>query len=127
MNKNVFRILITGLGLAAYSVSSYLCVASFHSTPPLEIYKLRTWLNFNAGVIILFTLIDEIFGYVNYIHKQFNWLCRIAFIINIFIAILTYQSVIYDPLYFLKILNGSIFVITIIIVTSGINHGIFKD
>lgn len=78
-------------------------------------------------VMIFFCLIDSRTGFESSWHKEFNLLCYLSLGINWFIMALGYFGIIYNCFPTLLISNGSIFVVTSMILISAKRHGEFNN
>lgn len=122
------RVIITLLALIIYCVSNFFYTHELYAPILfLPIYQMKTWYCFNCLFILGFTRADEKIGYTGYLHEQFNLVCSGSLFINLFMVILTYQSIIINIEKSLYIFNGSILVTTIMIFIAGCKHGTFKD
>lgn len=79
------------------------------------------------AVMIFFCLIDSRTGFESWWHSQFNMICFLALGINWVIMALGYTGVISGVFCTLLISNGSIFVVTLMILFSSIRHGEFNN
>lgn len=111
--------------LMAYVASIDLYTVQY-ATHQLEPFMMKTWWNASNAGIIIFFIIDETFGFETYLHKQFNHLCKYSLLLNILIVIFTCQSIITNPFMALYVLDGSVFIASVIILINGLRHDIFK-
>jgi hypothetical protein len=93
----------------------------------LPIKEMRLWYNYTLGGFILFYIIDELFGYKNYIHENLNLICKFTSVINIILVIINHQDIMTNPLEKFLLFNGAILAVTIMILISGGRHGYFQN
>lgn len=73
--------------------------------------------------MVSFFLMDRFAGYVNYLHKQFSYLCMASVYSNWVLIIMIHLSIIQGTICF-YLFNGLIFANTLIIFTCMRRHGI---
>lgn len=78
-------------------------------------------------VFILFFTVNDIIGYGTNIVFQLNIICKFTLLLNFIIFAFAQLNIMPKPIDYLFLLNGSVFAISIIILTSGLRHGTFKD
>lgn len=88
--------------------------------------QLKLFYNYLTLGMIVFFLIDLKTGFESIWHKQFNLIAILCVIINYIIIILNHHGLLCDSIGVFWIFNGSVFVTSLMILTSGIHHGIFK-
>lgn len=83
--------------------------------------------NYITVTMLVFCLIDSRTGFESWWHKEFNLICYLAVIINFIIIILTHHQFVSDGFWILTISNGSIFVVSLMILMSATRHGEFNN
>lgn len=78
-------------------------------------------------VMITFCLVDSRIGFESQWHSEFNLICSIVVIINFIIIILTHLTLISDPILYCWIFNGSVFVVSLMVLISGGRHHEFNE
>lgn len=112
--------LIANMG--AYNFYFYeLFYGSWDKTQAKALYYLTTFL------VLLYLIIDEIVDYSSDTHKQISLICKLSVCANFLLFALILYNVLSMPILYLFLLNGSIFVLSVIILTSGIRHEYFKE
>lgn len=79
-----------------------------------------------TSVIMVYLLVDDILGYSSVTHRQLNLIAKASITANFIMFTLILKNTLPFPIMYLLILNGSIFVISCIILFSGISYGYFK-
>ena len=88
-------------------------------------YKLMY--NFITASMLLFSYIDIKTITDRYYHKKFNDVAFTALFANFILILLTHLQWIGEPVNMFLIFNGLIFVVTLMILISGIRHEAFSE
>lgn len=82
---------------------------------------------FATSLYLLYLIIGEMTGY-NCVHEyQSNMICKWVLFSNFIIFAFTQLNLMPKPIMYLYLLNGSVFVISCIIIISGTRHGYFRN
>lgn len=79
-----------------------------------------------TSVMMIYLFIDDFIGYSSITHRQLNLIAKAAITVNFILFTLILKNLLPNPIMYLFLLNGSIFVISCIILFSGLSHGYFK-
>lgn len=77
-------------------------------------------------VSLFWLILDEYMGYVSYINQKLNIIHKLCLLLNFAIITITLYGLLNTRQYF-YLYNGSIFVLSLMILTSGGRHDYFKD
>lgn len=80
-----------------------------------------------TAFVLLYLLIEDLTKKGSITNFQITVICKCSLIINFLLFSLILYGSIANPVVYLYILNGSIFVISIMVLISGLRHGIFKN
>lgn len=76
--------------------------------------------------MVVFCRIDAAKGYESAWHKELNLICFLAVVFNYLIIILCYMKFIKDSFTTLALSNGSVFVVSLMVLISGKRHNEFN-
>ena len=118
------RALICAFALTIYAISFNTYIFLFGAYPSRY---MKLWYNYTTLFLILFIFIDLKIGIVSGLHKQFNDICQFTIMFNFILIILYHHSYGDSGISKLIAFNGSIFVVTVMVLFSGLRHGYFKN
>lgn len=87
---------------------------------------LKLWYNYTTFGLLAFAIIDEIIGCYGY-HKSLNRICKFSLLLNYILIILTHHDILLNPVTKFMLYNGSVLVITLMILLSAAQHDYFKQ
>jgi hypothetical protein len=124
----MFRTVITLLALIAYVL-----VANWHIRQFIEVCKTDACffvckvVNIKALVFMaFFCLVDEALGYKSFLHKSLNWIGKFSIALNLLLLLNYYVLWVPDTTVQIKCFNGAIFCVALVLLISGLRHGLFK-
>jgi len=115
---------LTILAVIAYvlSINLYMCYFGL-----IEIHYSKLWYNYTLGFAIGYYAFNNYIGITNYWQQEFNRILIAALLINQFLVILVFHGILdLNFKRYFYIFNGSTFVVSMLILFSGVRHGIFK-
>jgi hypothetical protein len=113
-------VLIANMG--AYNFYFYeLFYGSWDKIQAKALYYITT------SCVLLYLVIDEMVGYSSDTHKQISLICKLSLWANFLLFALILYNVLSNPINYLYILNGSIFVLSCIILFASLKHDFYKD
>lgn len=80
-----------------------------------------------TGCFLLYLIIDELCGYSTRTHRETNLICKFSLLANFVLFALILTDQLSNPKLCLYLLNGCIFVLSFIILFTGVRHEFFKD
>lgn len=124
--KRITRTLIDLIALIVYTGVFNLCFyeqfyGAWFETHPRRLYYI------SSAVFSLFLLIDELFKYNDNTHYQLNLIGRCTVILNFTIFALMLYGLFTNEIFYLFLLDGSLFAVSAMILFSGLRHGFFKN
>lgn len=82
---------------------------------------------FITAIFLLYITINDIAGYTSEAHLEISHVSKFSIIINFMFFALTLFNILQKPILYLFLFNGGIFAVSMIILLSGVKHGIFKN
>lgn len=82
---------------------------------------------FVTSLFLLCQIVSEMMGYDSVRDYQISIICKCVLFANFIIFAFTQLNLMPKPIMYLYLLNGSVFVISCIIIISGIRHGYFRN
>jgi len=93
-----------------------------------NIVSTKNFYYLSTVIALIWLDIDRATGLRTFLNEQTNFICSRTIILNFIIIILSLNNIVGAmPWLYFEIINGSIFMLTIMILTSGGRHEYFKD
>ena len=120
--RNTLAIMVTVM----YAISMYL-YTKYLGHIPIRYSKL--WYNYTTMIALVFIFLDDYFGINHWIQKQVLIVLKTLLIVNFILIILEQHLIINDTQTDIRFyaLNGSVLVVTVMILLSSLRHGYFKQ
>lgn len=120
--RAIVNLIVLIINMGSYNFYVYeLLFGTWEKREAKALYYLTTFF------VLLYLIIDEIIGYSSDTHKQISLICKLSVCANFLLFALILYDMLSMPILYLFLLNGSIFVLSVIILWSAIQHEFFKD